>query len=873
MPQMLHILRERGYAIRQHLPEEVWTRRKRTVVDLDDHQRALLEAKGPEALTASLKAEGSWTFPAFDIDAPLPRATGIDLARGGRVAACVVVPQEDPELLGIAAELVSEVSRHCGVELPVKSDQRVNPEAFGEQPLILVGGSDRNRLSLALALRYQTGFVDAAIPGDDGWVVTTHLGLAVSGAGVAQISAGPKGQHAAIDRFMASIVQQGESVRLRPVHDIHPGPRLRAHLKTWEDFVNQLLARVSTVLPKPSPTAPEDPSDLADLLAFGLKVGGPEAVRRNEAPIDMLVTLARYYQLSGDQRSVQLFRELLLRLADYYLKTPGGTCYPTALEFRLGNVISRFSCLEHHPVFTDADRLLLANLLLACSRTAYDYTVRVWPLHPEEATPHNHQTFPARTLTCAADYFSRFGVPDVDAWRQLAEQTFSGDLWKRKKLRENANHYEALVYEHAVSFRGLVGAGLTPEERDTMQAVVERQIVSTDNFLRSVDFGDTGVRMSPRDRLELAGALAAETADAGVRWFVSQGFDRQPDYLGSPLDVLPGLQRPVEGRPPPSGSWELAPLEPEFLREHDPSFPRELAFDKLALRTGWGDSDHFIFLDGVGNKAISHSHCEANAVVRLNHRGRHWVVSNGYGNRPAVTDASDLFSTRERGPVDHNVLVLHREGAMVRDMPPFAGLLDLGQRGRLLWSSSALWDYGGTDWVRTLVVLAGTFVLVVDRVRVIEPGLDSAHIEWNCLGEAEPTEAGCRLAQNGVHMHVASSPAPPSLEVADQSESWRQVLDSGAYPHASFPLRKLVFQVPRLEPGDISCLATLWVSSEGDDAPCTLSRVSDRQFRVDGPCGGEEVEVTGDLTLSLAEGILQVGLGSFPMRPETKPSS
>ena len=871
MSQMLDKLRERGYAVRQHLPEESWTRRKRTVVDLDDRQRSLLETEGPASLVAALEAEDSWTFPAFDIDAPAPRAAGVDLVRERRVVACVVVASGDPELADLAAGLVSEVSHRHGIDLPIRSDGEIERSALGKQPLVLVGGSDRNRLSLAFALHYQTGFVDAAVPGDGGWVVTTHLGLTGLGTGVAQISAGPGGREAVIGRFTDSIMGEGETLRLRPVHEIHPGPRLRNHLPNWEDFASRLLARVSTVLPKPAPAVPYDLADLADLLAFGLDVGGPDAVRRNEAPIDMLIRLARYYQLSADERSVHLFRHLLFRLADYYLKTPGGACYPTALEFRLGQVILHFTRLEHHPVFSDSDRLLLANLLLACSRAAYDYAARVWPLRPEEATPHNHQTFPARTLTCASDYFSRFGVPDVDAWCQLAELTFSGDLWKRRKLRENANHYESLVYEHAVSYRALIGAGLEPEERDVLLDVVDRQMVSTDNFLRSVDYGDTGIRMAPRDRLELVRALAVETEDAGVRWFASESFDRQPDYLGSPFDVFPWLQRSAEGRPPPAGTWELAPLEPEFLREHDPTFPLELSFDKLAFRTGWGDGDHYVFLEGVGNQRISHSHLEANAIVRLNHRARHWIVSNGYGNRPAVTDASDLFNTRERGPVDHNVLVLHREGAMVRDMPPFAGLLERGQQDRLLWSSSILWDYGGTDWVRTLVVLAGAFVLVIDRVRVVEPGLDSAHIEWNCLGEPELTEAGCRLAQNGVYMHVASSPAPPSLEVADQSESWRQVLDSGAYPHASFPLSKLVYPIPRLDPGDTSCLATLWVCEEEKTAYHALTRVSDDRLRVDGPCGEETIEVGKDTKLSLHDNRLDVTLGGLPTRQEWRP--
>ena len=157
MSQMLDKLRERGYAVRQHLPEESWTRRKRTVVDLDDRQRSLLETEGPASLVAALEAEDSWTFPAFDIDAPAPRAAGVDLVRERRVVACVVVASGDPELADLAAGLVSEVSHRHGIDLPIRSDGEIERSALGKQPLVLVGGSDRNRLSLAFALHYQDG--------------------------------------------------------------------------------------------------------------------------------------------------------------------------------------------------------------------------------------------------------------------------------------------------------------------------------------------------------------------------------------------------------------------------------------------------------------------------------------------------------------------------------------------------------------------------------------------------------------------------------------------------------------------------------------------------------------------------------------------
>ena len=76
-------LRQRGYCFRQHLEEEGWTVRKLSVVDLDDAQRTALEEGGVEALKQVLDGQGLWSFPAVDIDAPLPRQRDVLLAQGG----------------------------------------------------------------------------------------------------------------------------------------------------------------------------------------------------------------------------------------------------------------------------------------------------------------------------------------------------------------------------------------------------------------------------------------------------------------------------------------------------------------------------------------------------------------------------------------------------------------------------------------------------------------------------------------------------------------------------------------------------------------------------------------------------------------------
>jgi len=83
------VLQRRGYPFRQHLEEEGWTRRKLTVVDLDDAQRVALEREGVRGLREVMEEQGLWSFPAVDIENPLPVQPDLILVQKGRPSATV----------------------------------------------------------------------------------------------------------------------------------------------------------------------------------------------------------------------------------------------------------------------------------------------------------------------------------------------------------------------------------------------------------------------------------------------------------------------------------------------------------------------------------------------------------------------------------------------------------------------------------------------------------------------------------------------------------------------------------------------------------------------------------------------------------------
>jgi hypothetical protein len=610
----------------------------------------------------------------------------------------------------------------------------------------------------------------------------------------------------------------------------------------------------------------ETPSELvalSEVIAKGLDSGGPEVNLYNSAPIDIAIGCGRYYQLSADPNALRLFRELLFRLADYYLKTPEGASYPADLDFRIGHLVLYFSRLEHEPAFTDDDRLILANLLLACVRSSYEYTRKIWPIQPNAPTRHNHETFAARSLMIASEYYGRYGVvEDVSDWREHTDAVFSGGIWNRFKQKENANTYEQTAFEHAASYSAFTGRRLDLFGEDCLRQAAMRQVIASDNYFRPVDYGDTNLSLRNGITDTLAILASSQKEDPTLVWYVTEMFRREHHYTRSPSQGIPGIRAACgETDSPKTGVWEQAPLDPRFREEYCGGFPEAHAFDKLAFRSGWADDDHYLLFEGVGNGKISHSHNDVNGIVRLNHLDRHWVVSNGYGRRAGVTNINTSFNTRVRGPEDHNMLVLLKDGAIVDDLPPCSGLLQKGQVGDLAYATGVVAGYGGVDWFRTLLVMAGRFVLVIDRVHVGRPGLEAAHIEWNCPGSATRGEAGFRLDQQGVYMDVSSASGWGAKQgVTDQSADWKRTTESGAYPYASFPLTKLMFRMPEIEAGGSACLATLLAATrepgpiyqvsepapgevriEDDDEAFSGLRIDDQDLSVRGDGSGLEV--------------------------------
>jgi len=404
-----------------------------------------------------------------------------------------------------------------------------------------------------------------------------------------------------------------------------------------------------------------------------------------------------------------------------------------------------------------------------------------------------------------------------------------------------------------------------------LRMAAARSLAVTDNFFRTSDYGDTNLSMSAAGSGKLAALVSCGLVDPVYDWFGDQVFERAPNLMpASANGSIPAIRRGGRaGIPAPAGGWEFIPLDPHFIEDFAPGFPAAHAFDKLAFRTGWDDDDHYLLFEGVGNKSISHAHLELNGIVRLNHMGRHWLVSNGYGRRVDLSNVSNSFSSRIRGPEDHNMLVLLKDGEPVDDFPVCAAMLQRGRTSDLLYATCAVLNVGGVDWYRTLVVLSGRFVVAIDRIL---PGPDAAsdgRVEWQGLGEQTMNDGGCRLGQQGVYFDILSdSRWRVEPAVADQSASWKGVLDGGGYPYASFPLSKLYYRT-HLAEGSPRRLATLLAATRGTEPSIGIME-DGSTIRVEGDLGLLQPLNASDGDLSIhAEGVsMEMRLREVPELPE-----
>lgn len=798
MKDFFALLKSKGYFPRKHIEEEGWGLFKNTVVDLDGSERTL----DFPALRERLKKNGEWLFPPGETERPAP----LDMAiRLGRAQAVVPAGVSHP-MRRLAERWREELLRRHGISVAFVSDT----EAVPGQPLIVFGGAHENAFTRRMAVRCLFGVADASVPGNDGWLASTVCTLA--GETALFVTGAENRWEELLSYLFAQTSRDGAGVSIAACHRIEFGNGIPEALQ-WNE-----------------PSAAEVFRGMEPFAEDG-------STHANNVPILKAVLAAQCYLLGADARALKFFRDAMRCLLDYYLKRPGGAAYPADCDFFYGPLLLLFARLEHH--FPDDERWLARELFVGCLRSVFEYNVKIWPAPEEELTRHNHQTYAGISLLIGAEYFRH--LDEAKIWKSRADAIFSArELFRRSKHRENAMLYEVFVPLHAAAYSALRGGNFDLFDKAALSVVAHRLMSCVDNFFHGVDYGDASLTIygDPIVRLNAIGVktfscAAAEALDnPQLRWLAWNIFQKESCYLDN-YAFFGGLNRNDELQEPESGQWEFHPLDPAFRRDFAPGVEAGQGLDKAVFRTGWRDADQYLCFEGVGNNGFSHGHAELNTVVRYNHCGRHWIVSNGYGCSSEIKDITERFVRRSLGPDGHNMLVIRRAGEIVRTLPPAAALLEIGNGRGCPYLTGLLKDYAGVDWFRSIVIIPGAGFLALDRMDIREGDIESAHMEWNCLGRAEETPDGWQLEQNGAFLHV-SSPSPLGRRTGEtHSEDWREIISARAYPHAGYPLSKLLFDIPSA-PGQQR--AAVWFeASTGCRPGYRLTQEAGERYCLSGP--------------------------------------
>ena len=740
------------------------------------------------------------------------------------------------------------------VTLPIVDGRTGTMKLPSTKPLILVGGAESHPVTMQIAKKYQLGLFSSLIPGPGGWGVTTHAALEDGAAPCFVISADPSQIETAVEFLVREAVDQPRNPTLRWIHHIVLGPTAQETLGTFADdldkFRDDLLAPwVNGKFRQP----------YREALVAALNQDFPEGLVYNAVVVDLPMHALRHYQMTGDPGGLELFREMMWGIWNY-LNGPDARIYISDIDFRLGLLLNYWSWIRHHPAITPEERTVFPKTLLGLTRLVRDYYVNLWQKDALSHRAINHVTFKTRSLLLAARHFRNRIPREAAEFQALAEEAFAARDLAASKHAENAAGYETFMPEHLLFWREVNGLGVPPEMQQSLAIFALRDWATLDNFLFLVDYGDCDPVLKRHRPFEVAPWLEGDTAEQKlVRTLERSSADLFPPTIAPPFRGFTGLHHadPERRFSGPVG-WMKIPLDHKFAMARPLAGPAAKQFDKLAWRSGWSPDSTYLALEGIGNESIAHSHNEANSILRLNLGGRIWLVNNGYGRSDDIKAAQARFQTRNRGPEDHNMLIVRSPETNAIVLPPPNALLLDSSDGPVPYSITEMPDYAGLSWRRHVFLLAQG-VVVVDRVESLSDALTPAfELQWNVLGKVKAAKGGAVVEQDGVHL-VFQHPATNSSQWQESSIAvWRRLITEGAYPHTKGMPSRCTLQPATPFTGQTSdpffFVGGFWIANETVQTEMTW-QANRRELQIKSPENLKPFKTTGDWgTLTSREG-------------------
>lgn len=465
--------------------------------------------------------------------------------------------------------------------------------------------------------------------------------------------------------------------------------------------------------------------------------------------IDHIAKCGTGYLRTGDERYLAAFRRELHRFIaqDVVHSHPEA---PPMLHGRMYVLLMVWDLVSDHPRFTAEERRQVDAMFLHVAESA-EGAAQIAAVADTWAVRYNHHTRSGLDAFFVGRFFARrYGLPEAQAWLDLAARLFAPQLASAKPACDSWGHQWAaslcntLIYALAT---GRMDYAASP----VLRAAADRALLAYGwgaprHYLAAcaVATGDSGylsletslptlARDAAQLRLQLArkGGLVNFT-DEVLRTFTTDALiRRRNDLLGqavAPLDALwhETIETPVYN---PDGIFtvDVSPAE---------------GFDKLALRDGWAAQDFYLLLDGISGG--HHAYQDANALVWLRERGVDWFLPRT-GYRHAL------------GPRWQNGVNVALDGRGPGRIPRYARLLFRGTDGEFSAVGTRLDGGGETVWERHLLRRRGGWTLVLDRVVARATGELLVERCWFPRGESAACAAGFSSRQAEAWLHFATA--------------------------------------------------------------------------------------------------------------------
>jgi len=425
--------------------------------------------------------------------------------------------------------------------------------------------------------------------------------------------------------------------------------------------------------------------------------------------------------------------------------------------------------LEEAPVFSDAERLACTNILLTVLHSLPRQVSAYAGLERTDTIIWNHTTFPLMGIYWLSRYFRRF-YGNLDGRLELmlskVSAAFEGQVSSWKPQEDSLGYY-SIVPDHTIEYT-LAENDCRYFENGSVRRHAEYTVTICDNTGDAAGFGDTGYGHAPYVR-NLHWALWG-CRDGRFLWWLNKVL---PQGYKSPYD--PGVKEVEWPELQGVNVFELHRQVYDYTKTKTyyggpaspPNVAFEKTFDKISFRENLAPNGEYFLLDGYSRG--KHLQYDGNAIIKFYADGEDWLIDGDY---------------LVRNTTDHSMVSVIRDGRCEKLVPTCAALEAAGDLPSAGLTQTALYDYNGANWRRSIFWLKGEFVVVLDELEALEAG-DYAFVgNWKTLAQGDQALVHGRAfkTSRGGAGHVGHrglirrrNPAPGVREALFFSARWSQL--------------------------------------------------------------------------------------------------